>query len=41
MKGTLRKPRTPGGSWSYRLDLGYDDSGEAPSATGGQFRNEA
>ncbi len=25
MKGSARKPRNPGGTWSYRLDLGLDD----------------
>ncbi len=37
MKGTLRKPRTPGGSWSYRLDLGYDDSGKRRQRQVGNF----
>ena len=37
MKGTLRKPRTPGGSWSYRLDLGYDDNGKRRQRQVGNF----
>ncbi len=28
MKGTVRKPRTAGGTWSYRLDLGLDATGK-------------
>ena len=28
MKGTVRKPRTAGGTWSYRLDLGLDAKGK-------------
>ena len=27
MKGSVRKPRSSGGTWSYRIDLGFDDSG--------------
>ena len=28
MRGSVRKPRTPGGSWGYRIDLGEDDVGK-------------
>ncbi len=28
MKGAIRKPRTAGGAWSYRLHLGFDDAGK-------------
>ena len=27
MKGSVRKPRSSGGTWSYRIDLGFDESG--------------
>jgi len=37
MKGTLRKPCTPGGSWSYRLDLAYDDNGKRRQRQVGNF----
>ncbi len=28
MRGSVRKPRTDGGTWSYRLDLGFDYVGK-------------
>ena len=28
MRGSVRKPRTEGGTWSYRIDLGFDDVGK-------------
>ena len=28
MRGSVRKPRTRGGTWSYRIDLGFDDRGK-------------
>jgi hypothetical protein len=28
VRGSVRKPRTDGGTWSYRLDLGFDDVGK-------------
>ncbi len=40
MKGSVRKPRTVGGTWSYRLDLGLDaDGGRAQKQVGG-FRTK-
>lgn len=26
MKGAIREPRTSGGAWSSRIDLGFDDA---------------
>lgn len=37
MKGSVRKPRSPGGKWSYRLDLGYDDEGKRRQREVGNF----
>ena len=28
MRGAVRKPRTPGGTWGYRIDLGEDEVGK-------------
>jgi integrase len=28
VRGSVRKPRTPGGSWGYRIDLGEDEVGK-------------
>jgi integrase len=38
MKGSVRKPRTTGGTWSYRLDLGFDDRGKRRQREIGGFR---
>jgi hypothetical protein len=37
MKGAIRKPRTPGGSWSYRIDLGFDGGGKRRQQQVGNF----
>ncbi len=37
MKGAIRKPRTPGGAWSYRIDLGFDDAGKRRQRQVGNF----
>lgn len=37
MKGAIRKPRTAGGAWSYRLDLGFDDAGKRRQRQVGNF----
>ena len=37
MKGAIRKPRTPGGTWSYRIDLGFDDAGKRRQRQVGGF----
>ncbi len=37
MKGAIRKPRTSGGSWSYRIDLGFDDAGKRGQRQVGNF----
>ena len=34
MKGSVRKPRTAGGTWSYRLDLGLDTDGRRAAEAG-------
>jgi len=40
MKGTLRKPRTAGGSWSYRIDTDADDLGRRRQREVGGFRTK-
>lgn len=40
MKGSVRKPRTDGGTWSYRLDLGLDDRGRRRQQEVGGFRTK-
>ncbi len=40
MKGTVRKPRTAGGSWSYRIDTGLDDRGRRRQREVGGFRTK-
>ena len=40
MKGTIRKPRYAKGGWSYRIDLGYDDSGQRRQQQVGGFRTK-
>ena len=40
MKGAVRKPRTTGGTWSYRLDLGLDDRGRRRRQEVGGFRTK-
>lgn len=40
MKGTLRKPRTAGGSWSYRIDTDADDLGRRRQREVGGFRRK-
>jgi integrase len=37
MKGSVRRPRSAGGRWSYRLDLGYDDVGKRRQREVGNF----
>ena len=37
MKGSVRKPRTTGGTWSYRLDLGVDARGQRSQKQVGGF----
>jgi len=37
MKGAIRKPRTPGAAWSYRIDLGFDDAGKRRQRQVGNF----
>ena len=40
MKGSVRKPRTTGGTWSYRLDLGVDASGNRQQKQVAGFRTK-
>jgi integrase len=40
MKGSVRKPRTAGGTWSYRLDLGIDTAGRREQKQVGGFRTK-
>ena len=40
MKGAIRKPRTTGGAWSYRIDLGFDDAGKWRQRQVGNFATE-
>ncbi len=40
MKGTVRKPRTAGGTWSYRIDTGLDDRGRRRQREVGGFRTK-
>jgi integrase len=40
MRGSVRKPRTEGGTWSYRLDLGFDDVGKRRQREVGGFRTK-
>jgi integrase len=40
MKGSVRRPRTAGGTWSYRLDLGVDDTGRRGQKQVGGFRTK-
>ena len=40
MRGSVRKPRTAGGTWSYRLDLGLDDRGRRRQREVGGFRTK-
>ena len=40
MKGSVRKPRTAGGTWSYRLDLGIDASGNRQQKQVAGFRTK-
>ncbi|TFH18341.1 MAG: hypothetical protein E4H05_05700, partial [Acidimicrobiales bacterium] len=40
MRGSVRKPRTDGGTWSYRLDLGFDDVGKRRQREIGGFRTK-
>jgi hypothetical protein len=39
-RGSVRKPRTDGGTWSYRLDLGFDDVGKRRQREIGGFRTK-
>jgi hypothetical protein len=40
MKGSVRKHRTAGGTWSYRLDLGIDADGRREQKQVGGFRTK-
>lgn len=40
MKGTVRKPRTTGGTWSFRIDVGLDDRGRRRQREVGGFRTK-
>lgn len=40
MKGSIRKPRYANGGWGYRIDLGYDDSGQRRQQQVGGFRTK-
>lgn len=40
MKGSVRKPRSPGGTWSYRIDAGIDDRGRRRQREVGGFRTK-
>jgi hypothetical protein len=40
VKGSVRTPRTEGGTWSYRLDLGLDDRGRRRQQEVGGFRTK-
>ena len=40
MRGSVRKPRTAGGTWSYRLDLGLDETGTRAQKQVGGFRTK-
>jgi len=37
VKGALRKPRSPGAAWGYRIDLGFDDAGKRRQRQVGNF----
>jgi hypothetical protein len=40
MRRSVRKPRTDGGTCSYRLDLGFDDVGKRREREIGGFRTK-
>ena len=40
MKGAVRRPRTAGGTWSYRIDLGLDSEGRRQQKQVGGFRTK-
>ena len=40
MKGSVRRPRTDGGTWSYRIDAGLDDRGRRRQREVGGFRTK-
>lgn len=40
MKGSVRPPRTDGGTWSYRIDAGLDDRGRRRQREVGGFRTK-
>ena len=40
IRGTVRKPRSAGGTWSYRVDLGLDSDGRRAQKTGRRIPNE-
>jgi integrase len=40
MKGAVRRPRTAGGKWSYRVDLGLDSGGRRQQKQVGGFRTK-
>ncbi len=40
MKGSVRKPRTAGGTWSFRVDAGIDDRGRRRQREVGGFRTK-
>ncbi len=39
-EGSVRKPRSPGGHWSYRLDLGFAGDGQRRQKQVGGFRTK-
>jgi hypothetical protein len=39
-EGSVRRPRTAGGRWSYRLDLGIDETGRRAQKQVGGFRTK-
>lgn len=40
MRGSVRKPRTDGGAWSYRIDSGLDDRDRRRQREVGGFRTK-
>ena len=40
MKGSVRKPRTDGGTWSFRIDAGLDERGRRRQREVGGFRTK-
>ena len=40
IRGTVRKPRSAGGTWSYRVDLGLDSDGRRAQKQVAGFRTK-